>query len=359
MRAPIARRCAGLHFGRHPDRRPDIHYGDIHPREKYFKRGEPMPVAMVLGGDPLARLLLRRPRSALRRVRDRHYRRLARPAGADGARQSHRPALPRRRGDRARRIRHAGPARGSRARSANGAVIMPAAPCLPPSSTSRRSTIATIRSWSACRRWAPVPDEMARYRAVLRSATIKQNMMNAGVPGVQQILVSARSAARGSSMAYRSRSVIPAMPCKPVTSPLCGASTYASKYIVVVDDDVDVSNLDHLLWAMFTCAPTRCNRSVHQGVVGFAGRPGAAAIAPRLRRHDPFGRRDRCLPASSTGATSSRATRQPQKSRARHARSSTGCSMARSQRLQSARCVLAQHVGCDPMRLVGGWDAAI
>jgi hypothetical protein len=28
------------------------HHGDIH-REKYFKRGEPMPVAMVLGGDPL------------------------------------------------------------------------------------------------------------------------------------------------------------------------------------------------------------------------------------------------------------------------------------------------------------------
>ena len=32
----------------------------------------------------------------------------------------------------------------------------------------------------------------------------------------------------------------------------CGASAYASKYIVVVDDDVDVTNLDHLLWAMLT-----------------------------------------------------------------------------------------------------------
>ena len=29
-------------------------------------------------------------------------------------------------------------------------------------------------------------------------------------------------------------------------------SAYASKYIVVVDDDVDVTNLDHLLWAMLT-----------------------------------------------------------------------------------------------------------
>src|SRR5256714_14708381 len=31
------------------------------------------------------------------------------------------------------------------------------------------------------------PDEMARYRAVLRSATIKENMTKAGVPGVVQV----------------------------------------------------------------------------------------------------------------------------------------------------------------------------
>ena len=31
------------------------------------------------------------------------------------------------------------------------------------------------------------PDEMARYRAVMRSAIIKQNMTNAGVPGVEQV----------------------------------------------------------------------------------------------------------------------------------------------------------------------------
>ena len=30
----------------------------------------------------------------------------------------------------------------------------------------------------------------------------------------------------------------------------CGGSAYASKYIVVVDEDVDATNLEHLLWAM-------------------------------------------------------------------------------------------------------------
>jgi len=32
----------------------------------------------------------------------------------------------------------------------------------------------------------------------------------------------------------------------------CGASAYASKYVIVVDDDIDVTDLDQLLWAMLT-----------------------------------------------------------------------------------------------------------
>jgi 4-hydroxy-3-polyprenylbenzoate decarboxylase len=32
----------------------------------------------------------------------------------------------------------------------------------------------------------------------------------------------------------------------------CGAAAYASKYIIVTDEDVDVTNLDNLMWAMLT-----------------------------------------------------------------------------------------------------------
>jgi 4-hydroxy-3-polyprenylbenzoate decarboxylase len=32
----------------------------------------------------------------------------------------------------------------------------------------------------------------------------------------------------------------------------CGASAYASKYVVVVDEDVDATNLEQVLWAMIT-----------------------------------------------------------------------------------------------------------
>jgi len=96
------------------------------------------------------------------------------------------------------------------------------------------------------------PDEMARYRAVMRSAMIKQNMVNAGVPGVNQVWCHEVGGARmlhavSITQRYPGHAVQAAH-----VAAQCGASAYASKYIVVCDDDVDVTNLDHMLWAMIT-----------------------------------------------------------------------------------------------------------
>jgi 4-hydroxy-3-polyprenylbenzoate decarboxylase len=96
------------------------------------------------------------------------------------------------------------------------------------------------------------PDEMARYRAVMRSALIKQNMTNAGVPDVRQVWCHEVGAARmlhavSITQRYPGHAVQAAH-----VAAQCGASAYASKYIVVCDDDVDVTNLDHMLWAMLT-----------------------------------------------------------------------------------------------------------
>ena len=96
------------------------------------------------------------------------------------------------------------------------------------------------------------PDEMARYRAVMRSAMIKQNMVNAGVPGVNQVWCHEVGGAR----MLHAVSITQRYPGHAVQAAhiaaQCGASAYASKYIVVCDDDVDVTNLDHMLWAMIT-----------------------------------------------------------------------------------------------------------
>src|SRR5437764_888727 len=96
------------------------------------------------------------------------------------------------------------------------------------------------------------PDEMARYRAVMRSAIIKQNMVNAGVPGVNQVWCHEVGGAR----MLHAVSITQRYPGHAVQAAhiaaQCGGSAYASKYIVVCDDDVDVTNLDHMLWAMIT-----------------------------------------------------------------------------------------------------------
>ena len=139
------------------------HHAAIHC-EKYFKRGEPMPVAMVLGGDPLCFF----------------YGGLEAPYGVfeidvvgglrgkadeDGA-AARSPACRSRPAPRSCwRATSRRTSAWSRARSANGPGTTPAAPSPAPCSTSRRSITATIRSCSACRRWAAA---RTRWRATAR-----------------------------------------------------------------------------------------------------------------------------------------------------------------------------------------------
>lgn len=96
------------------------------------------------------------------------------------------------------------------------------------------------------------PDEMARYRAIMRSAMIKQNIMNAGVPDVQQVWCHEVGGARLlHGVSIKQRYPGHAVQAGHIAAQ-CGASAYASRYVVIVDDDIDASNLDQLLWAMLT-----------------------------------------------------------------------------------------------------------
>jgi UbiD family decarboxylase len=225
------------------------HHGALHC-EKYFARGEPMPVVMVLGGDPLAFFyggmeapygqfeidvvggLRGRPTKMVRgRVTGLPF-----PAAAEVVLEGF--VTPQRR-------EVEGPFGEWTGHYAGGAK-----PC----------TVLDIKA--IYHRNDPIllgvppmgagPDEMARYRAVLRSATIKQNITNAGVPGIAQVWCHEIGGARMlHGIAIKQRYPGHSVQAGHVAAQ-CGASAYASKYIVVVDDDVDVTNLDHMLWAMLT-----------------------------------------------------------------------------------------------------------
>jgi 4-hydroxy-3-polyprenylbenzoate decarboxylase len=225
------------------------HHAALHC-EKYFKRGEPMPVAMVVGGDPLAFFcggmeapygtfeidlvggLRGRPVKMVRgKVTGLPF-----PAAAEIVLEGY--VTP------DKRVME-GPFGEWTGHYAGGA---------------RMCTVLDIKA--IYHRDDPIlvgvppmgggADEVARYRAVMRSATIKQNMINAGVPGVQQVWCHEIGAAR----LFHGISIKQGYPGHAAQAGFiaaqCGASAYASKYIVVVDEDVDVANLDHLLWAMLT-----------------------------------------------------------------------------------------------------------
>ncbi len=225
------------------------HHGFLH-REKYWKRGEPLPIVMVLGGDPISffyggveapygvfelDLVGGMRGRAIQMVKGRHTG-LPIPANAEVVLEGF--VYP-------DRTMMEGPFGEWSGHYAGGARQMP-----------------VIDIKAIYHRNDPIllgvppmgggPDEMARYRAVMRSAMIKQNMTNAGVPDVQQVWCHEVGAARMfHGVSIRQRYPGHAVQAAHIAAQ-CGASAYASKYIVVTDEDVDVTDLDNLLWAMLT-----------------------------------------------------------------------------------------------------------
>ncbi|MDZ4344884.1 MAG: UbiD family decarboxylase, partial [Candidatus Binatia bacterium] len=96
------------------------------------------------------------------------------------------------------------------------------------------------------------PDEIARYRAILRSGLLKQALEKAGLSGIK----AAWAAEIGNTrmllcIAIEQRYAGHAVQVGHVASQ-CHVGAYAGKYVVVVDDDIDVSNLEEVVWAMIT-----------------------------------------------------------------------------------------------------------
>ncbi len=93
---------------------------------------------------------------------------------------------------------------------------------------------------------------MARYRAVTRSALLRQEIEKAGIPDVTAVWAHEAGGARMLlGVAIKQRYPGHAKQAGHVAS-MCHVGAYAGKYVVVVDEDVDVSNLEELMWAMVT-----------------------------------------------------------------------------------------------------------
>jgi UbiD family decarboxylase len=225
------------------------HHGRIH-RDKSFKRGEPLPVVTVLGGDPIAFFFggLEAPYGVfeldlvgglrgkpIKMVRGK-VTGLPFPANAEIVLEGFIPPD---------RTHPEGPFGEWTGHYAGGVRDIPV---LDIKAIYHRNDPIVL----GVPPMGGGPDEMARYRAVMRSATIKQNITNAGVPGVQQVWCHEVGGAR----MFHAISMTQRYPGHAVqmlhVAAQCGASAYASKYVVVVDEDVDATNLEQVLWAMIT-----------------------------------------------------------------------------------------------------------
>ena len=96
------------------------------------------------------------------------------------------------------------------------------------------------------------PEEQARYRAVTRSALIRKYLQQAGVPDVQAVWAHEVGGSRMLlGVSIKQRYPGHAKQAGHVASQ-CHAGAYTGKYVIVVDEDIDVTNLEDLMWGMLT-----------------------------------------------------------------------------------------------------------
>ena len=96
------------------------------------------------------------------------------------------------------------------------------------------------------------PDEICRYRAVVRSGLLRENIQKAGVPGITAAWAHEVGNARLLlAVAVNQRYPGHAKQAGHIAA-MCHVGAYCGRYVIVVDDDIDVSDLQELIWAMLT-----------------------------------------------------------------------------------------------------------
>lgn len=223
-------------------------HGRLHHR-KYAERGEPMPVAIVVGGDPLTFLLSG----------------IEAPAGVGeydiaGAM----------RGAPVEVIRgpHTGlpfPANAEIVIEGfvDPEVVVPEGPFGDWTGTyteaGRKRPLVEVAA--IYHRHDPIllgfipqslPDEYSRFRAITRTAIVRRNIEASGVPGIKGVWCHEVGGARMLTVvAIEQRHPGHARQAGHVACQ-CHAGAYGGKWVIVVDDDIDPSDLDEVIWAALT-----------------------------------------------------------------------------------------------------------
>ena len=94
------------------------------------------------------------------------------------------------------------------------------------------------------------PEEQSHYRAVVRSALLKEQIELAGVPDVRSVWCHEVGGSRMlTAVSIKQRYPGHATQAGHIASQ-CRVGAYAGKYVIVVDDDIDATDLADVMWAM-------------------------------------------------------------------------------------------------------------
>jgi 4-hydroxy-3-polyprenylbenzoate decarboxylase len=96
------------------------------------------------------------------------------------------------------------------------------------------------------------PDEIARYRALTRSAILRENIVRAGVPEVKAVWAHEIGTARLLLAVAINQKYPGHVKQAGHIAAMCHSGAYAGRYVIVVDDDIDPSSLEEVIWAMLT-----------------------------------------------------------------------------------------------------------
>ena len=137
------------------------------------------------------------------------------------------------------------------------------------------------------------PWEPHKYREYLRSALLLRDMKNAGVPGVVDAMCYAIGGTRLIvAVSIEQRYAGHARQAGHIAA-MCRAGAYLGRYTIVVDEDIDVSDINDVLWAMATRSdPERSLDIIHRAWSG----PLDPAIHPSQKGHNSRLIIDACKP---------------------------------------------------------------
>jgi UbiD family decarboxylase len=130
------------------------------------------------------------------------------------------------------------------------------------------------------------PHEDNRFGAYLRSSVIRSQLEGAGVPRVTGVWVPPEAGNRGFVVVAIKQSYPGHATQAGFVAAGAGGVAYLGRYVVVVDDDIDIYNLDDVWWAMLTRVdPARDVQMIRRGWAGpldQAAHPDHRGLSSRL-----------------------------------------------------------------------------